>query len=270
MRCTAAAVLAVLAACVSAFAEGPAFDAASVTLASPDLKPPYTITGGPGSSDPTRFRAPRIPLFNLLARAFGVSLDQIAAPAWVRDTASKQFTVVATMPPDTTQQQFEKMLQNLLVERFHFMFHHETRNFPGYELVVDKGGPKLREVAPSKGTGPADFPGTVAYLNPAPGMDFPNVSGPRTISLVYGGLNRVKYQERTMADFVSNLGFVIGSSLGKSVIEGNPQPRVVDRTGLTGHYTFVLEYYSAATAQINGRAAAQSQDPVSPANDPAD
>jgi len=40
------------------------------------------------------------------------------------------------MPPDTTKEQFEKMLQNLLVERFHLV-HHETRNFTGCELVMD-------------------------------------------------------------------------------------------------------------------------------------
>jgi uncharacterized protein (TIGR03435 family) len=49
------------------------------------------------------------------------------------------------MPRDTTKAQFQEMLRNLLVERFHLVVHHETRTFPGYELVVDKGGLKLKE-----------------------------------------------------------------------------------------------------------------------------
>jgi uncharacterized protein (TIGR03435 family) len=53
-----------------------------------------------------------------------------------------------------------------------------------------------------------------------------------------------------MAEFVSNLGFLIGSSQGKSVLQGFPQPRVVDKTGLTGKYTFILEFYDAGTAAL--------------------
>jgi uncharacterized protein (TIGR03435 family) len=34
------------------------------------------------------------------------------------------------MPPGTTKEQFQEMLQNLLVERFHLEFHRERRNFP--------------------------------------------------------------------------------------------------------------------------------------------
>ena len=89
------------------------------------------------------------------ARAFNVATDQLAGPAWLRDFASaNNYTIVATVPSDTTKEQFEKMLQNLLVERFHLVFHRETRNFPGYELVVDKGGPKFKEVTPTQGANP--------------------------------------------------------------------------------------------------------------------
>jgi uncharacterized protein (TIGR03435 family) len=42
-------------------------------------------------------------------------------------------------PREATKEQFQEMLQNLLVERFHLVFHHEMLNFPGYALVVDKG-----------------------------------------------------------------------------------------------------------------------------------
>jgi uncharacterized protein (TIGR03435 family) len=66
-------------------------------------------------------------------------------------------------------------------------------------------------------------------------------------------MERTQYQERTMAEFVSNLGFVIGSSQGKSVTEGFLQPRVVDKTGLTGKYTFILEFYNGGMANLAAR-----------------
>ena len=147
------------------------------------------------------------------------------------------------MPPGTTNEQFQAMLQNLIVERFHLVFHHETRNFPGYDLVVDKGGPKFKEVTPTP-----DAPQNRRTLAIMGGKEFPNLPGPQTITLSNGGLRRTKYQERTMEEFVSDLGFMIGSSQGKGVLDGGRQPRVVDKTGLTGSYTFVLEHYDASLA----------------------
>lgn len=47
------------------------------------------------------------------------------------------------MPPDTTKEQFEKMLQNLLVERFHLV-HPETRNFSGGFYKLDRRGGELK------------------------------------------------------------------------------------------------------------------------------
>jgi uncharacterized protein (TIGR03435 family) len=243
-------------------AEGPTFDAASVKITDPNLQQPYINTGGPGTTDPGHFRAPRIPLFNLLALAFGVSTDQLSCPSWIREvgTAGK-FTVVATMPPDTTKEQFQKMLQNLLVERFHLVFHHEARNFPGYELVVDKGGPKFKEVTPTPQQDDATQPGPRGIMGGPRGDDgFPVRSGPFTMGLGGpGGVEKTKYQERSMSEFVSNLGFLIGSSQGKSVLDGYPQPRVADKTGLTGKYTFVLEYYSASSAALRSRLPALAQ-----------
>ena len=238
---------------LASVAEGQTFDVASVKLFNQQIQQPYTITGGPGTSDPSRFRAPRIAMVNLLARAFEVSTDQITGPAWLRDVSANTYTVIATMASDTTKEQFRKMLQNLLAERFHLVFHRETRNFPGYALVVDKGGPKFKEV---DSTVPADAaPDTRLMVVFGTGSDdFPTLPpGPRTMTLVRGDGQRTKYQERTMAEFVSNLGFLIGSSQGKSVLDGYVQPRVVDQTGLSGRYTFILEYDSAANLALSNR-----------------
>ena len=242
-----------------AFAEGPTFDVASVKLFNQELKPPWLVTGGPGTSDPSRFRAPRIGVAALLARAYDVSADQIAGPAWMRDMLANSYTVIATMPPDTTKEQFQKMLQNLLAERFHLAFHRDTRNFPGYALVVDKGGLKVKEFVPTEPT--SALPGTLA--NAPMGADgFPDIPGPRTMSQMRGGDVRAKYQERTMSEVVSDLGFPIGASQGKSWLDGYPQPRVVDRTGLTGKYTFILEYYDTGIASIRFGGAPANSEPA--------
>jgi uncharacterized protein (TIGR03435 family) len=232
------------------FVAGPTFDAASVKLWTDEIKQPYIITGGPGTKDPGRFHAPRINMSGLLARAFDVSTDQLTGPAWLRDMGANFYTIDATMPPDTTKEQFQKMVENLLIERFHLVFHHETRNFPGYELVVDKGGPKFKEVTPTE-SAPSDPLDKQAMLSSRGADGFPTAPGSRVVGMAArGGQQRTKYQERTTAQFISNLGFLIGSSQGKGVLEGYPQPRVVDKTGLTGTYTFILEYYNATMANL--------------------
>ena len=192
---------------------------------------------------------------SLLTKAFGVSLDQIQGPKWLTDFAGRTYyNIEATMPPDTTKEQFEKMVQNLLAERFHLVALHETRNFPGYALVVDAGGPKFKDVKPNQDPstpGPGGASASPVWQAPHGDDGFPAVQGPRTMfQLDRSGKTRTKYQERSMPEFASNLGFTIGSSQGKSAVNGYPQPRVVDKTGLTGKYTFILEYYDAGSATL--------------------
>jgi len=229
-------------------ADGPTFDVASVKIDDPRTRPPYAVTGGPDTSDPGRFHGLHMSMSALLTRAFGTrNTDQIQGPKWLNDSSGTiYYDINATMQPNTTKEQFQKMVENLLIERFHMVFHHETRGFPGYQLVVDTGGLKINEVTSDPNPSAADAKAVRGERGPD---GFPAVSGSRTISQVAAnGQHRMKYQERTMAEFISNLGFLIGSSQGRGVLEGFPQPRVVDKTGLTGKYTFILEYYDAGAA----------------------
>ena len=240
------ASLAALAAC-SAFAQAPAappaFDAASVKVADPAVvRPSDRTVGGPGTSDPSRIHRVVIAMVDLLAEACGVHADQIlGGPDWIRGgTESLVYEITATMPPDTTKEQFQSMLLNLLAERFHLAIHHETRNFPAYVLVVAKDGPKLKEVKPDP---------SPAFLPPGPlvfGRDgFPVLPlGPHTAQILSGGNWRFKYQERSMADLVGNLGLMISRSQGTTPLAdaGTRRPRVIDKTGLAGNYDFTLEF----------------------------
>jgi len=211
-------------------AEGPTFDAASVKLFGPDVPKVLLFSGGPGSGDPGRLHL-RVNMSLLLGTAFGVSADQIKGPAWLRDFSAMPFyDIIATMPADTPKKQVEKMLQNLLIERFRLLFHHETGNFPGYELVVDKGGPKLKE-ATSDPT-PTNAQQVVGGA-PIGAEGFPVVPGPRTSGWRAGTVHqRIKDQEWSMADLARQPGFLIGRSQGKSVDDGFFQPASSMRRGL--------------------------------------
>ena len=69
-------------------------------------------------------------------------IDEITAPAWLNEV---RFDITAKIPAGTTREQFALMRQNLLDERFKLVFHREKKEVPGYELVVAKSGPKLKE-----------------------------------------------------------------------------------------------------------------------------
>ena len=88
-------------------------------------------------------------MFSLLMRAYDVELDRIIGPSWIMENMGPNlYQVDATMPPDTTKARYQLMMQQLLQERFHLEIHREKRNFPGYELVIAEGGPRLKESKP--------------------------------------------------------------------------------------------------------------------------
>ena len=219
-------------------AGAPAFDAASIKISPQDTPRPYTISGGPGTHDTGRFRASHTSMQYLLQRAYGVQPDQIAGPSWIRDVPpSVNYEVAVTMPAETTNEQFQTMLQHLLAERFHLTVHHEMRHFPGYALLVDKDGPKLKEV-----TLDDDVPDGPQFHRPRGPDGFPMIAGTMTIVLGAADHNRIKFQQQTMSYFAGRLGNFIFQSQGLSRSEGDLLPRVIDVTGLTANYTFTLDY----------------------------
>lgn len=174
---------------------------------------------------------------DLLQRAYGVPFDQISGPGWMSDVmGSNLYEVTATMPAGTTKEQFQAMLQSLLGERFHLAVHHETRNFPGYDLVVAKGGPKLKESTPDPNAPAADGPAHPTFAKDGSIVLPP---GPQLIVSNSAGVQRVTSQERSISQFAVDLGGLIGVALGAGMDE--PRPRVTDKTGLTGKYDFKLE-----------------------------
>jgi uncharacterized protein (TIGR03435 family) len=86
-------------------------------------------------------------LLNMLSYAYNLEWWRISdAPG-----LTKIYTLDATTPPDTTQDQVRLMLRTLLAERFHLETHLATREVAeGYSLTVAKGGPKLQPTKPPK------------------------------------------------------------------------------------------------------------------------
>jgi uncharacterized protein (TIGR03435 family) len=217
---------------------GQTFDAASVKSAGRNVIPgvSFQMRGGPGTSDPGRISYNQNLIF-ILEKAWDVPIDQLAGPAWLMDLSSQDFyAIAATLPTGTTREQFQKMLQNLLIERFQIKLHHETRNFPGYELVVAPGGPKLKVTTQDPNLVPGS-PGLPQH-NPDGSVKLP--PGPQVVIGEGQGTARGQYQAQSMADFASHLGPTLGRALGLDANAG--QPRVLDKTGLTAKYDFTVEF----------------------------
>ncbi len=98
--------------------------------------------GGPGTSDPERFTGNSTVLRSLMQRAYGVQAFQVIGPDWI---GAARYDVNAKVPPGASKDDFNRMLQNLLEDRFKMKVHHETREFPAYNLALAKGGLRLKE-----------------------------------------------------------------------------------------------------------------------------
>ena len=245
IRPIAAAVLVAFVCCGTLHGQNaathPAFDAASVKLVDPAAPASFVTTGGPGTTDPGRIHYGHAPMIQLLMTAYGVDLDQVSGPAWVKDFMGPNFyQITATMPPGTTKEQFQSMLQNLLAERFHLTVHHETKDFPGYELVLAAGGSKMKPVPADSDEPSSVTPGPLPRMQvDQDGFPARRPGSPGSVMYSHGMVRSTN--RLTMAQFAKNLGPMINESNGTAALDA-PKPRVVDKTGLTGKFDFTLEF----------------------------
>jgi uncharacterized protein (TIGR03435 family) len=221
-----------------------AFDVASIkpaALPTADGRGRIMFTGpsgGPGTNDPGRIHYPYSSLRNLLVSAYNVKGFQISGPPWL-DT--ERFEITATMPPETTKEQFRLMLQNLLIERFKMVIHRETKELPMYSLVVAKNGPKLKESVDEPppqqdAAGPAPPDGRGGRGGPMK-MDQdgfpmlpPGMAGRAGLfTMMMPGRARLMAQKQTMDDLASTLT----NQLARPV---------TNLTGLKGKYDFTLTF----------------------------
>jgi uncharacterized protein (TIGR03435 family) len=185
--------------------------------------------GGPGTRFPERYATGNATLRGLLWKAYGLIdfQEQISGPGWI-DT--EKYAIDAKVPPGTTIEQFQRMLQNLLAERFKLVLHHETKVLPVYDLVVGKNGPKFKESGETSGAaGPpaagVDRDGFPVLPAGRPGLVSNYAIGPS------GQVSHWRAQQQPISAFARMLG-----------LPQNAGRIVVDKTGLTGKYDFTLSY----------------------------
>ncbi len=234
------AILSVLACGQAAFGQAPdpalKFEVASVRPAAPvqgNLM--FGTQGGPGTKDPERVTFTNVNLRLVLQNAYDILDDQISGPPWLEST---RFDIDAKVPAGATREQFRVMLQNLLKERFQLAFHRDKKDFVVYELVPAKGGPKLKPAVP----GAPDARSVIAPNGRGGRVDaqgFPIPPDHQTAQQPVNGVAQMAGNQITMAAFANFLKFPIGFTSGGPMLAPS---RVVDKTGLTGEYTFTLEY----------------------------
>jgi uncharacterized protein (TIGR03435 family) len=140
--CQPTGTIVLLAACAvfaQAQNERPAYEAASVKL--------NTSGGGGSTSNGSKGQVLMVnqTLKRLIERAYTVKPFQVSGPDWMENI---RFDIAAKYPPDTKSDDRPLMLRTLLEDRFKLAVHRETKDLPGYSLVVAKGGFKLKPVEP--------------------------------------------------------------------------------------------------------------------------
>jgi len=142
----------------------------------------------------------------IILYAYNLKNYQLDVPKSLPEAFGTMYDIAATAEGGATptQDEFRRMLQSLLADRFKLRFHREMREMPVYELVAAKNGPKLNE------------------------------SGPNAESMGRMTVNGRNYQasipKASMDDVVRAIG---NSFLDRPVL---------DKTGLTGTYDLKLTY----------------------------
>jgi uncharacterized protein (TIGR03435 family) len=96
-----------------------------------------------------RFLATDIPLDVLIDNVYHLNPVQLEGlPSWAK---SRRYNIQAVMPPEAAHlpprqnsQLQLRMLQSLLADRFDLKVHWATKILPVYDLVLAKGGPKMK------------------------------------------------------------------------------------------------------------------------------
>ena len=215
----------------------PAFDVATIKPIPADGRPTHGWVGMQYHPDSMEFAWQSLP--ELLCYAYGYKSlrfdGQVTGlPDWA---VNQKYDIVAKMSAtdistfqklsnDEQEHCREAMLQSLLAERFSLTLHHGTRQIPVYEMVVAKGGIKMKDAAtdpapPQLGKGDDGKPlSTLHWLKDTTLMQ--------------------AYSMKSLADLLSMPAAQVGRP-------------VLDKTGLTSTYNFTLDWsiYSASAAASN-------------------
>ena len=180
---------------------------------------------------PANFAATDMTVCDLIKFAYGIKSDDqiVDAPGWLKtehfDIQGKgseaDFATYHSLGFEKGMYVPRLLVQSLLEDRFGLKVKVETRDLPAYALVVDKHGIKMKEVTPDP--------------FPAPGQRPPQ--GAHLPMFARTGQNEITATAWGMTQFAE--------TLSQYPDVGN-RP-VIDETGLTGHYDFVLSGVAIAS-----------------------
>jgi len=215
----------------------------------------------PSGSDEDRFvemgldhyTAKHLSARQLVKYAYHIQLDdQLAGgPSWID---REYFDIEAKLPEAEVKtiakldfwarfDRFGLMLQSMLQERFQLTVDSETRELPAYALRRGEGRLKLKQVEVS--------PGIASSLRPPPPLPPPPPPPPNGASASpareapLGALPMIRWTgPHQFTATAYRMGWLPQWLFNHGELAGRP---VVDQTGLTGNYDFVLKDISMAT-----------------------
>jgi len=213
-------------------------------------------SGKPGTGTlnaPDGYVAKNTPLFILIDYAFGILNDEQLVGVTDKifreefDVDAKMDSSVADAFQKLTQDERkaarQQMLQSLLADRFRLVYHRETRELSVYNLVIAKGGLKMKEAKPGD-----TYPDGLKRADGSPATGVTNLtanaSGISMTAQAVPMLSIVQYISREVRRIV------------------------VDKTGLTATFDFKMQYMPDAYHAPSGGDASSSASPMM-ASDPA-
>jgi uncharacterized protein (TIGR03435 family) len=228
-------------------AAAPRFEVASVKVSAPGTQ--MKRRGGPGTGEPERITYRNFPLSPVIQTAYGMN---VLGPDWL---PYDRFDILANVPANTTEEDVRRMMQTLLRERFGLTAHVEQRSAPSYDLVIAKASSRLKEWK----EGPND-----------PAL-------PPLTPLESNGLKRdpngITHMPAGRSGMAQGFNVITGSGHLEAVqvpigefakfVSGRVGMPVSDRTGLTGKYSFTIDFQPSG---LSGSAPA-NQDASEPTAD---
>ncbi len=207
------------------------FEVASVKPASPDARA-IECRGGPGTSSPGIWTCDNVPLAFVITRAYSFEAWQFPPHA---PCCMARYDFEAKLPDNTTRLQFQRMLQNLLAQRFKLALHHEQKEMPVFELTIDKKGLKMKESPGDAARPPEDAWEITPFTTGDDGYPVfpPGRSGLQGMS----GHYRWTAFGLPVSEIVQTLSFHLGRP-------------VIDRTGLKGKYDINMTWYVDVAWQL--------------------
>jgi uncharacterized protein (TIGR03435 family) len=162
--------------------------------------------------------------------AYNLKVYQMAGQIVSPGPRNDQFDVVANVPEGTTTEQFSAMQLSLLKERFKLALHFDKKEMEGYELVVARGGIKMKEAAPHKADPDRDRGHEITGPPPVDRDGYPSLpatAGPYLAMM--NGRTRWVAKNQSAREIAERLEIQL-------------RRPVIDATGLNGRYDFDLKW----------------------------